>query len=99
MLSHIELSFFSERKGFQLKEGKMLFRVTVSNTTHSGQQQYALEVVTPKAPNQPPRAIIRPESPVHGVEGSRLTLDAEGMIPLTISSSSNSNFIPSRKCG
>ncbi|VDP08145.1 unnamed protein product [Heligmosomoides polygyrus] len=64
----------------QLKEGKMLFRVTVSNTTHSGQQQYALEVVTPKAPNQPPRAIIRPESPVHGVEGSRLTLDAEGSV-------------------
>ncbi|PIO60374.1 hypothetical protein TELCIR_18128, partial [Teladorsagia circumcincta] len=64
----------------QLKEGKLLFRVTVSNSTHSGQKQYALTVVASKAPNKPPRAIIRPDSPVHGVEGSRLTLDAEGSV-------------------
>ncbi|KAK6057568.1 EGF-like domain protein [Cooperia oncophora] len=64
----------------QLKEGKLLFRVTVSNSTHSGEQQYALTVNPPKAPNKPPRAIIRPESPVHGVEGTRLTLDAEGSV-------------------
>ncbi|KAK6030067.1 EGF-like domain protein [Ostertagia ostertagi] len=64
----------------QLKEGKLLFRVTVSNSTHTGQKQYTLTVEAPKAPNKPPRAIIRPESPVHGVEGSRLTLDAEGSV-------------------
>nr|CDJ96805.1 dyslexia-associated protein KIAA0319-like [Haemonchus contortus] len=64
----------------QLKEGKLQFRVTVSNSTHSGQQLYALTVDTAKAPNKPPRAIIRPESPVHGVEGTRLTLDAEGSV-------------------
>ncbi|KAK5986524.1 hypothetical protein GCK32_015474 [Trichostrongylus colubriformis] len=64
----------------QLKEGNLLFRVTVSNSTHSGQQRYALAVEAAKAPNKPPRAIIRPESPVHGVEGTRLTLDAEGSV-------------------
>ncbi|EPB71761.1 hypothetical protein ANCCEY_09163 [Ancylostoma ceylanicum] len=62
----------------QLKPGSLQFRVTVSNKTHSGQQKYALKVEPPKAPNKPPKAIIRPESPVQGVEGSRLTLDAEG---------------------
>ncbi|VDK61071.1 unnamed protein product [Cylicostephanus goldi] len=64
----------------QLKPGNMQFRVTVANKTHSGQQTYSLSVASPKAPNKPPKAIIRPESPVHGVEGSRLTLDAEGSI-------------------
>ncbi|RCN37503.1 EGF-like domain protein [Ancylostoma caninum] len=64
----------------QLKPGSLQFRVTVSNKTHSGQQKYALTVEPPKGPNKPPKAIIRPESPVQGVEGSRLTLDAEGSI-------------------
>ncbi|KAK6742128.1 hypothetical protein RB195_009787 [Necator americanus] len=64
----------------QLKPGSLLFRITVSNNTHSGQRNYALKVEPAKVPNKPPKAVIRPESPVHGVEGSRLTLDAEGSI-------------------
>ncbi|WKX99232.1 hypothetical protein Q1695_014258 [Nippostrongylus brasiliensis] len=64
----------------QLKEGKMVFRVTVSNASHSGQEHYTLNILPKKAPNQPPRAVIRPESPVNGTEGTRLTLDAEGSV-------------------
>ncbi|KAJ1354948.1 hypothetical protein KIN20_012047 [Parelaphostrongylus tenuis] len=64
----------------QLKQGKMVYRVSVSNATHSGQQQYALVVEPPQSSNKPPKAVIRPESPVHGVEGARLILDAAGSI-------------------
>ncbi|KAE9418086.1 hypothetical protein Angca_000836, partial [Angiostrongylus cantonensis] len=60
----------------QLKEGKMVFRVTVSNETHSGQQQYTLLIKPPESSNKPPKAVIRPESPVRGIEGTRLILDA-----------------------
>ncbi|KJH44882.1 EGF-like domain protein [Dictyocaulus viviparus] len=64
----------------QLRPGKLLFHVTMSNATHSGSQQYGLLVEPPITPNKPPKAVIRPESPVRGVEGTRLTLDAEGSI-------------------
>lgn len=65
---------------FQLKQGEMVFRVTVSNETHSGQQQYTLLVEPAKSANMPPKAVIRPESPVHGIEGTRVILDAGGSI-------------------
>ncbi|CAI4227355.1 unnamed protein product [Auanema sp. JU1783] len=61
-----------------LKEGKLQFRVTVTSLSGSSQKDFVLNVLSPEIVNKPPQAMIKPESPVHGVEGSQIVLDAEG---------------------
>jgi hypothetical protein len=73
-------SFFEEdlHSLLQLTAGRLNFRVTVRNATHEGQTTQAVVVLAEKKPNKPPRAVIRPDSPVHGIAGSQVVLDAEG---------------------
>ncbi|PAV91518.1 hypothetical protein WR25_14208 [Diploscapter pachys] len=62
----------------QLKEGSLLFRVTITDGERQSSQDWKLVVNPAKSVDLPPKAVIRPESPVRGVSGSTIVLDAEG---------------------